>query len=152
MQALRRRRFALCWIALVAVLAGVLLPSFSMGMAGGARLAWMEVCTALGAQRVPVPADLAGPELVASGQASGQASAVSTYGVADDGPAAPQHASLDHCPWCTVGAHGALPPAPAPDAGPPPARQDPPVVGEADVARPARHVCSAQPRAPPLLT
>jgi len=148
MQALRRHRFALCWIALVAVLAGVLLPAFSMGAAGGARLAWVEVCTALGAKRVQVSAEMAGFDLVATGEASAE----TLPGVAGDGPAASLHASLDHCPWCTVGAHGALPPPPAPEAGPPPARHDRPVVAESDVARPARPACSAQPRAPPLLT
>lgn len=127
----------------MAILAGLLLPSFSMGAAGSGRLAWVEVCTALGAKRVPVPAEWAGGDIVASGATNALAP-----GAPGDEPA--PH-PLEHCPWCTVGAHSALPAPPAPAVALTPPSHDAPVVREPDVAHPARPACSAQPRAPPPL-
>jgi len=151
--ALRRHRHTGGWIALLAVLAGLLLPSLSMSAGGGARLAWVEVCTALGAQLVPVPADLAGPELL--GAAAGEAATLQPGMDADGGGEAPGallHLALDHCPWCTLGAHGALPAPPAPCTGLALARHDAPVEVDSATPRATRAACSAQPRAPPSRT
>jgi len=145
MQALRRHRLFVCCIAFVAVMAGVLLPSFSRGGAGGGarEAAWMEVCTALGMQRVPGQTVETGPMDRLGGSAAHRAS--------DSEPVAPPgHVALEHCPWCTLGAHGALPPSPASAAGLPPALTEARFVRVSDAPRPERPACSAQPRAPPL--
>lgn len=130
MQSLRRHRRPLAWIALIAVLAGLWPPSLARALAGGGAAEWIDVCTAEGAKRVPWPA---GTPAAATGDAPSEP------------PATLPHATQDHCPWCTVGAHGALPPTAAP--------QVLPAVGAAAPVRAPAHAaptaCAALPRAPP---
>ncbi len=135
MHSLRRHRRPLTWVALVAVLAGLWLPALGRALAGGGAAEWIDICTAEGAKRVAWPTTEA---TAAQGEAP------------TEPPATLPHAAQDHCPWCTVGAHGALPP-PAEPRVLPALGAAPPVRPPADVA-PARATpngCAALPRAPP---
>lgn len=127
---LHRHLRPLTWLALVAVLALALMPTLShaLAFARGDAIAWAEVCTPQGVKVVAVDGSDA------------------------DAPVAPlnigQH--LEHCPFCKLGSHDALPlwPALPAVAEPlPPGPFLPPLWLQAP--RTLHAWASAQPRAPP---
>lgn len=128
----KRSHRCAAWLALVAILLGVLAPSIARAVAGsiGADIAWVEVCTPQGAKFVAVPADQAP--------------------LSDS--SSPHAFQSEHCPFCVAGALALLPALDrAPFLGdPPPARLQPARLLEAPRAQ---HVWSAtRPRAPPFLS
>ncbi|MBL8359589.1 MAG: DUF2946 domain-containing protein [Rubrivivax sp.] len=80
------------WIALLAIGAATQMPSIARAVAyaRGDSPTWVEVCSAQGSRLVALTAD--------------------AETAAPDAPAA-VHEPLDHCPWCSLSAHAALPPA-----------------------------------------
>ena len=99
MNTLRPRIKPLAWLALVAMLALVLMPTLARALnhAQGGHSHWAEVCTPQGMKRV-VQADPTAAEITAA-----------------DGISAPAQAAghLEHCPFCSL-AGQALAPPPAP--------------------------------------
>lgn len=118
----------------MAVLMASLAPGISKMLTGlrQQQLAWVEVCTAQGAQRVAVTQ---GPGLGAGKQQK---------------PAQPQMHGEGHCPFCLLQAHG---------MAPPPAVAAPVVLAGVDehpflflhAPRPLHAWYSAHARAPPVL-
>ncbi len=128
---LHRHLRPLTWLALVAVLALALMPTLSHALtfARGDTVAWAEVCTPQGLKVVAVD------------------------GRDAEAPAAPVNiaAHLEHCPFCKLSSHDALPLPPALPAVAeplPPGPFLPPLWLQAP--RTLHAWASAQPRAPPL--
>ncbi len=128
--ALRR---PVAWLALFALLAGLLLPTLAHAVAlalGDDRATvWTEICTAQGMKRVPVADHADAP---------------------DDPPALSLHGAMDHCPWCLLAQGPALAPPPAPWVLPllPALRGAPERFFTAP--RTPHPWCTAQPRGPPV--
>lgn len=117
------RRIA--WLAMVAMLSSALMPALAHALGGATGVDAVQVCTAQGMAWVKA-------------NASG-----------DDPQPASMVGSLDHCPYCSLGAQlPALPPSP--QAWVPPAR---PLQAYPErfyqAARTPQAWRSAQPRAPP---
>lgn len=93
----RLRRKTAAWLALIAMLAGALLPTVSHALASARGEAWTAVCTAYGVRWV-------------AADASGDA--VSAATTADPRSLPGTAAPSDHCPYCAHASHSpALPPA-----------------------------------------
>jgi hypothetical protein len=119
------------WLAIVALWFAALGPTVSHALAAAGQTTWVEVCTAQGMRFVAVADDGAGADAERPGS-----------------PAA----HLEHCPYCTLGAHGMAPPPatvvlPAPSDG-----RDGPPARFWQAPHAAHAWCSAQPRAPPRLS
>jgi hypothetical protein len=127
----QRQRHPAVWIALVAMLAFALLPTLSraLAFAGSDPSAWAEVCTSQGMKWVSTADANAG---------------------ASGAPA--QALPLDPCGFCPLAGAGLAPPPMAPQVVSLPLRgaEPPPLFLHAP--RTLHAWCSAQPRAPPLLT
>lgn len=80
----RRHRHLSAWFALLALWLAVATPMVSHALSAAGASVWVEVCTAQGMRLVPVAADHDAGSTPAS-----------LLGV------------LDHCPYCSLGAHGA---------------------------------------------
>lgn len=124
-QIFRRHSRRLAWLALLAMVLSVLMPALARAGADGG---WVSVCTPQGVRLVALGADAPGDPA---------------------SPAGALHDPSDHCPYCSLASHGALP---APDATvaawatttaerPPERRHGAP--------RKPRGWCVAHPRAPP---
>jgi hypothetical protein len=87
----RRRHIPAAWIAILAVLLAALAPTLSAAWRSQRSGGWVEICRALGSSWVYVGDDAA---------------------QAPDGPA--PGVGLEHCPYCTLQAAGAvgMPPVP----------------------------------------
>lgn len=136
----RLRRKTAAWLALIAMLAGALLPTVSHALASARGETWTAVCTAQGVRWMA--ADAASDW---SFDAALRATSAGSQGV--PGTAAP----WDPCPYCTHASHTpALPPA-SHDARPPAADASPMPALILHVPRTLSAWRGAQPRAPPFL-
>ena len=122
----RSTRRLVSWFACLAILVGALAPAVSHALqAPGGDSTWVEVCTALGAQRVKLdPSD------------------------ESHSPAGPL---LEHCPYCSLHADATPPPAPVSVPVLPLPRSGPP---ERFLTAPRTLFvwAAAQPRAPPSVS
>ena len=136
-----RLRRPVAWLALLALLAGSLLPALAHALASEAqRTVWAEVCTAQGMKLVPVAAE----------PGDDSSTADPADGARGDAPMS-LHGATDHCPWCLLMAAPALAPPPASVLWLPPL----PAFGLPErffsAARTAAIWQAAQPRGPPSL-
>ncbi|TXC62160.1 DUF2946 domain-containing protein [Piscinibacter aquaticus] len=121
------RRVVTSWIAILAVLMTALAPAISHAMGARGPVTWTEICTSVGAKRVPVDAEQSGSKSV---------------------PGASN--LLEHCPYCALHTDGfPVPRALASVASPALVGELlPPAFLHADETLSVWS--SAQPRAPPI--
>lgn len=136
-----RLRRPVAWLALLALLAGSLLPALAHALASEAqRTVWAEVCTAQGMKLVPVAAE-----------GSDDAGPAEATDAAPGGAPMSLHGAADHCPWCLLTAAPALAPPPAPVLWLPPLPASGLPARFLSAARTTAVWQAAQPRGPPSL-